>query len=222
MLRCAGRMRTLQGAHVSGTLDVEGQVLSDFWWLGGGFVVQLTFCVSVSLFLVQSHLTSCWCGVACSSPASGCFFPLKKKNNNKVLLEPKSYLGLFHCCDLSFELQASPTGNISTIFPLFSCRLWYFTSSGAIAWRRRFSEMPSRWTPRPMRCGTAWERCCRLKAMMMPQRNASWRRWSLKLAVPWSLLPSFLESFERASWSTDFGLTSGCRNPGVSGHLVTG
>lgn len=30
-----------------------------------------------------------------------------------MLLEPKSYLGLFHCCDLSFELQASPTGNLN-------------------------------------------------------------------------------------------------------------
>lgn len=73
--------------------------------------------------------------------------------------------------------------------------------------------MLSRWTPRPMRSGTAWERCCRLKAMMMRQPNASWQHWSLKLAVPWSLLPSFPESFERASWSTNFGLNSGWGNP---------
>lgn len=64
--------------------------------------------------------------------------------------------------------------------------------------------MLSRWTPQLMRSGTAWERCCRLKAMMMLQPNASWRHWSWKPAVLWSLLPSFPESCERASPSTDF------------------
>lgn len=38
-----------------------------FWWMGGEFVVQFVFCIPVSLFLVQSHLTACW--VACFNPA---------------------------------------------------------------------------------------------------------------------------------------------------------
>lgn len=112
---------------------------------------------------------------------------------------------------LSFSIV--PLWLVSTIFLLCFCRHWYFTSLGATAWPRRFSEMLCRWTPRPMRCGTAWVRCCRLKAMMMLLLSASWRHWSLKPAVLLSLLQSSREFFERIPWPAYFGLTSGCENP---------
>lgn len=111
------------------------------------------------------------------------------------------------------NFRTIPLWPVSTIFLLCFCRHWYFTSLGAIAWPRRFSETLCRWTPRPTRSGTAWVRCCRLKAMMMPPLNASWRHWSLKPAVLLSLLRSSREFFERISWPTYFGLTSGCGNP---------
>ena len=218
VLRCAGRIRTLQGTHLSRTLDMGAchKSCGTYWFL----VVWWSFCFSTQ-FLRFSIFVSCpkpldsvlvW-----SSLLQSCFRPFlffKKKSIiwsiTRWTQELPTLISLLRHIVWASGKSYWP---ISTIFPLVSCRLWYFTSSGAIAWRRRFSEMPSRWTPRPMRSGTPWERCCRLKAMMMPRPNASWRRWSSKLAVPWSLLPSFPESFERAPWSTNFGLTSGWGNP---------
>lgn len=200
VLRCTGRIWT----PLSRTLDRGACSKSSGTYrvlVAGGFVVQFSFLISVSLFPVQSHLTPCWCGINCPSPASGRFS-----------LNPRATYTYFTVATYRFSFTEVLLINLKH-FSFVSCRPWYFTSSGAIAWRRRSSEMPSRWTPQPMRSGTAWARCCRLKATMMLRLNASWRRWSWKLAVPWSLLPSFPESFERASPSTSFGLTSGWGNP---------
>lgn len=73
MLRCTDGIQT----PLSRTLDRGACCKSSGTYqvlVIGGFVVQFSFfLISVSLFSVQSHLTPCWCGINCPSPASGHF-----------------------------------------------------------------------------------------------------------------------------------------------------